>query len=138
MLVWFTPRMRVPTTPAGVQRRLARQYFHYGRWRREVVARHPETVRFPGAARYLAPPAAALGVVGGVALGAAGFLGAPRGLRWALLAPVGYLALVAAASVANGRDLPGEVRVHLPLVYATMHAAWGWGFLTSPPGLRSD
>jgi len=28
---------------------------------------------------------------------------------------------------------PGNVRVRLPLVLATMHFSWGWGFLTSPP-----
>ena len=37
-LVCFQPRMRVSYRPAPHVRALAKQYFHYGRWRR-VVAR---------------------------------------------------------------------------------------------------
>ncbi|GAA2867850.1 hypothetical protein GCM10020220_066540 [Nonomuraea rubra] len=34
-----------------------------------------------------------------------------------------------------------NARLRLPLVYATMHCSWGWGFLTSPrklAGRRAD
>ncbi|GAA2867858.1 hypothetical protein GCM10020220_066550 [Nonomuraea rubra] len=39
-LVWFQPRMRVSYRPRPNVKALAKQYFHYGRWRR-VVAAHP-------------------------------------------------------------------------------------------------
>jgi glycosyltransferase involved in cell wall biosynthesis len=59
--VWFTPELRVTYRPRGSVRALARQYRDYGRWRREVSRTHPGTLT----ARYLAPPAALIGVVGG-------------------------------------------------------------------------
>ena len=61
-LVWFSPRAaRRPTGRARRCGALARQYFHYGRWRREVMRRHPGSVNL----RYLAPPTALVGFVGG-------------------------------------------------------------------------
>ena len=41
-VIWFTPQMRVSYRPRHSLRALARQYHDYGRWRREVVRRHPE------------------------------------------------------------------------------------------------
>ena len=123
-LVWFTPELRVSYRPRPSLGTLARQYFDYGRWRRAVMRRHPDTV----SARYLAPPVAVLGVVGGTA---AGLLG----LRRAYVLPAGYAALLLAGAAATGRDLPPAALVRLPLVYAAMHLSWGTGFLTSPPGL---
>ncbi|GAB3886530.1 glycosyltransferase family 2 protein [Microbispora bryophytorum subsp. camponoti] len=62
-LVWFQPRMRVTYRPRPNVRALAKQYFHYGRWRRVVSRTHQGTINL----RYLAPPAAvaamALGLV---------------------------------------------------------------------------
>lgn len=135
-LVWFTPRMRVTYRPRPTVATLARQYFHYGRWRREVMRRHPETTRLPGVARYLAPPVAVLGVAGGTAAGLAGSLGGPRLLRLGWLAPAGYAALILAGSVWNGRGMPPRAQLLLPVAYVTMHGSWGVGFLTSPQGLR--
>ncbi|MDP9397739.1 MAG: glycosyltransferase family 2 protein [Actinomycetota bacterium] len=123
-LVYFTPRLRVSYRPRASLRALARQYFDYGRWRRAVMRRHTETVSL----RYLAPPAALVGVTGGTV---AGLLGQ----RKAYVLPAGYAALVAVGAAVTGRDLPPPARARLPLVYATMHLAWGLGFLTSPPRL---
>jgi succinoglycan biosynthesis protein ExoA len=130
--VWFTPRMTVTYRPRPDVRSLARQYFDYGRWRREIVRRHPETL----SARYLAAPLAVLGV----AIGTAAGLLAVRGPGWLAigwLAPLGYLALVVGGSVVVGRGLPWRSRLLLPLVLATMHGSWGTGFLTSPRGLAA-
>jgi glycosyltransferase involved in cell wall biosynthesis len=118
-LVYFTPQLRVsyrtrPSLPA-----LARQYFHYGRWRREVMREHPESVNL----RYLAPPLAVLGFVGGLI----------AGVFWwpAFALPVGYLLLVVLGSLVIGTGLPWRARLVLPAVLATMHGAWGSGFLSS-------
>src|SRR3954452_20035765 len=67
-LVWFTPRLRVAYRPRGDVRSLASQYFHYGRWRYEVMRRHPGSVNL----RYLAPPTALVGLVAGTVAGILG------------------------------------------------------------------
>jgi succinoglycan biosynthesis protein ExoA len=117
--VWFTPRMQVTYRPRGDLRSLAQQYYRSGQWRRTVMRQHHDTVSL----RYLAPPVALIGVAGGLALAAAG-------LSWGLAVPAGYAAGVVAGSAVTGRDLPWAVRLQLPLVFATMHGAWGLGFLS--------
>lgn len=135
-LVWFNPELVVTYRPRPNVSSLATQYFHYGRWRREVMRRHPETVARASALRYFAPPVAVVGVVAGSAAGLVGDVTGSRALKVGWLAPAGYLALITAGAAVTGRGLPRAAHVRLPLVYAAMHAAWGTGFLTSPPGLR--
>lgn len=134
--VWFTPDLVVSYRPRPDATSLATQYYHYGRWRREVMRRHPETVSRGSALRYFAPPAAVIGVAAGTVLGIIGSTTGPRALRWGWLAPAGYAALVVVGGAVLGRGLPPDAHARLPLVYATMHMAWGTGFLSSPPGLR--
>jgi glycosyltransferase involved in cell wall biosynthesis len=122
-LVWFTPELSVTYRPRGSLRALARQYLDYGRWRRVVVRQNPGTLT----ARYLAAPLATLGVL-------AGLLAAPF-WSWALVLPVGYAGAVTLGALLTGGGLPARGRAALPLVYATMHLAWGTGFLTSPRSL---
>jgi hypothetical protein len=124
-VIWFTPRMQVTYRPRPDLRSLATQFYKTGQWRRAVVRRHTGTSTSP---RYLAPPAAVLGVVSGTVLAA-------LGVRRALVLPVGYAAAVLAGSALTGKDLPPEARRALPAVYATMHMAWGAGFLVSPKDL---
>ena len=124
--VWFQPRMRVSYRPRRTVRLLAKQYFHYGRWRRVVARQHKGTINL----RYLAPPAAVagnlVGLVGGL-------------LWWPLwLVPAAYVALVTAATLPLGRGLPAASRPMIPLALATMHMSWGVGFITSPPSLGAD
>ena len=125
-LVWFTPRLTVSYRPRSTLRALARQYRDYGRWRRVVMREHEGTANL----RYLAPPVTVVVVVAGTVVGLAGW-------RPALLAPLGYAAGVLAGSAVVGRGLPTRSRAWLPAVLATMHGAWGVGFLTSPRGLRA-
>lgn len=123
-VVWFTPAMTVIYRPRSSLRALAGQYAGYGRWRRIVMREHPGTV----SARYLAPPTAVLAVGAGTLVG--------LGWRPALLVPLGYGVAVLAGSAVVGRGLPLRARVWLPAVLATMHGAWGVGFLLSSPRLR--
>lgn len=119
-LVWFAPELRVTYRPRTTQRALARQYHDYGRWRRVMMRQHHDSVRW----HYLVPPVTLVGLVIGGGLVA---LGQPVG--W--LAPAAYGLANLAASVLTGRKLtPGE-GLRLPGVFATMHMAWAWGFLTS-------
>ena len=134
-LIWFTPELRVTYRPRATLYTLAHQHFRYGRWRRVVARRYPQTVNL----RYLASPAAAavniLGTVVGLA-GAAGIAAdGPEAVRYLVLGfavPVAYLAGATAAAVVMARGLPLRVWVQVPLVLTTMHMTWGLGFLTSP------
>jgi glycosyltransferase involved in cell wall biosynthesis len=119
-LVWFQPRMRVSYRPRPNVKALAKQYFHYGRWRRVVARTHEGTINL----RYLAPPAAVLAMLLGLVV--APFF--PLGL----VVPGGYALAIVAGSALTGGGLPAGARLWLPVVYATMHCSWGWGFLTSP------
>lgn len=119
-LVWFSPTLSVSYRPRSSLPALARQYFHYGRWRRHVMRTHPGSVSL----RYLAPPLALLGVLAGAVLSAVVSL-------WALALPVGYLAIVLAGAIVVGRGLPARARAVLPVVLVTMHMSWGAGFLSS-------
>jgi hypothetical protein len=136
-LVWFSPALEVSYRPRGSLVALARQYFNYGRWRRQVMRRHPGSVNL----RYLAPPAALLGCVVGLGLGASGVATGSAALSWGFVLPLGYVAALLAGSAVEGRGLPLRGRLALPAVLATMHMAWGAGFLTSlrphrrPPAL---
>jgi len=130
-VVWFTPRLRVAYRPRPTVRRLGRQYFEYGRWRRVVVRQHPESA----SARYLAAPVTLVAVAAGTAAGVAGLTLGSAALTAALIVPAGYLATVVAGSVVIGRDLPPASLSRLPLVFVTMHGCWAVGFLTSPRSL---
>lgn len=125
-VVWFTPDLHVTYRPRDNVTALARQYWQYGRWRREVTRRHPETV----SVRYLAAPATVVGIGTGVLLGIAGM--ATRHRRLAALglsAPLIYAAGNLAASAWIGRNQPTEVRSRIPIALAAMHLAWGAGFI---------
>jgi glycosyltransferase involved in cell wall biosynthesis len=119
-LVWFAPQLSVSYRPRHSLTALARQYFHYGRWRRQVMRAHPGSVNL----RYLAPPLALVGVVAGLVLST--FLS-----PWALTAPAGYLFLVLAGSLVIGRRLGPVAWLLLPVVIVTMHLSWAAGFLSS-------
>lgn len=133
-VVWFTPLMRVEYRPRADARALARQYHDYGRWRREVARRHPETISL----RYLAAPIAVSLVALGLVLGVLGVL---FGATWlAVLGfamPLGYLIVNLLASIASAAGRPRlllRAALALPVVYATMHGAWGLGFLRGARG----
>ena len=126
--VWFTPAMEVVYRPRHSVRALAKQYHDYGRWRREIARRHPSTLSL----RYLAAPIAVLLIITGLLAAAVGaVVGQPWLIIAGLLVPVGYLA----ATIAVSMLLPGltwSIRWRLPLVFATMHMAWGTGFWRGP------
>lgn len=133
-LIWFTPRMHVTYRPRPNVRALGRQYLHYGRWRREVMRRHPETAKSLGALRYFAPPIVTLAIIAGIVLGIAGWvLDGPN--AFAAIPLLYLLGIIAVSPSVAGRE-GISVLMRVPLVLATMHLCWGWGFLTSPNDLR--
>lgn len=132
-VIWFTPEMHVTYRPRHTLKALARQYHDYGRWRREVARRHPETVSL----RYLAAPAAVTAIGAGLALAAVGAVTRhPVVVGLGLAAPVGYALANLGASAVSARTAPAlspGSAVRLPVVYAAMHGAWGLGFLRGLP-----
>jgi hypothetical protein len=134
-LIWFTPELRVTYRPRANLRALARQHFRYGRWRRVVARRYPETVN----PRYLAAPVATAANLVGCALGVIGLISlawsAPAALHWLTLGfaiPVVYAIGITAVAAVFARDVPVAARARVPLVLTVMHMCWGAGFLGSP------
>lgn len=134
-VIWFTPDLKVTYRPRATLGALAKQQFRYGRWRRVVARRYPETVN----SRYLAPAVATALNAAGLAIGLAGVIGAGAGapapvryLAFGFVVPAVYLAGVSAVAALFARDVPVGVRARVPFVLAALHTCWGAGFLSSP------
>ncbi len=124
-LIWFSPDLSVTYRPRSSLTDVARQFFHTGQWRREVIRRHPETAN----KRYLAPPVAVILMAVGTILGIVGLATGVSILTLGFLAPLGYALLILVGSAMEGRYLPWKALFWLPLICATMHIFWGIGFL---------
>ncbi|WP_433017249.1 glycosyltransferase family 2 protein [Kribbella sp. CA-294648] len=124
-LIWFSPDLSVTYRPRSSLKDVARQFFHTGQWRREVIRRHPETA----SKRYLAPPVAVILMAVGTILGIVGLATGVSILDLGFLAPLGYALLIMVGSAMEGRYLPWKALFWLPLICATMHISWGIGFL---------
>jgi succinoglycan biosynthesis protein ExoA len=97
---------------------LWRQYHRYGFYRVKTSLRHPESLR----PSQLLPPA--------MLATAAAAAGAPRPVR--RMARAGVAAYASVLFAAGARELgraPARDALSVPLVLATMHVAWGAGFL---------
>jgi succinoglycan biosynthesis protein ExoA len=130
--IWFSPELRVTYRPRSTLRALMKQMYETGKWRRELVKRHPETANV----RYLTPPLTVLGVLGGSGAGLLGVAFDSRLLRLGFLAPAGYLALIIGGSLVAARPMSAAARLRLPLVLAATHLAWGAGFLIGRASYR--
>jgi glycosyltransferase involved in cell wall biosynthesis len=129
-LVYFSPELHVTYRPRPNLRTLGSQYLQYGRWRRVVMRTHAGTASL----RYLAPPLAVLAVLLGAVLGVVSFFTVPW-LALGFAAPLGYAVGIGLGALRESRGQGAGVRLRLPVVLATMHFCWGWGFLTSPKAL---
>jgi glycosyltransferase involved in cell wall biosynthesis len=123
--IYFDPRLHVTYRPRPNLRRLAKQYFEYGRWRRVIARKYPETINY----RYLAPPLALIGTALSLI---AGTLFDPS----LYLPAATYITFIAITPLFISKNL-----AHYPLllfILPTMHFSWGFGFLTSPRKLVPD
>ena len=115
--VWLQADIAVEYTPRATLGALARQYWRYGRGRAMTYVKHGERLRL----RQAVPPAA-------VAAMSIAVVVAPV-LPAALILPMAYLAIVAAATLL----LFGRVPVGCTLMAApatvVIHWAWGLGFI---------
>ena len=122
--VYFDPQLKVIYRPRSSLKKLALQYFEYGRWRRAVVRQHNRTINF----RYLAPPLNLILQIGSLAFG---ILISPL-----FFIPITtYLGTIIVTSLIIGKNL--AQRLYLPIVLIFMHFCWGFGFITSPRRLLS-
>lgn len=129
-IVWFDPSLVVTYRPRSTWAGLVRQFFRTGQWRRQVVRVYPETAGL----RYLAPPLALLGVILGTVAAVVGVVTGPRWLVLGAALPVMYLLLVVVGGALVGRRLTAAAWCWMPPVIATMHLAWGAGFLRGVAG----
>ncbi len=120
-IVYFHPELAVEYTPRPNLGALFSQYRQYGDWKRRMLRRHPESLR----ARQLVPPLFVLGLVAALVM-----LATP----WR---PIGVAYVAAYLAVLLGTALIEVVRrrdtaaLASPIALATLHVAWGAGFLLS-------
>lgn len=110
-LVWFSPELSVVYWPRSNWTGLAKQFYSTGVWRGELTKRDLART----SPRYFIPPALVLALALGNILGVLGFI-----IGW--IPTLGYVAAILAVAV-QARLAP------VPLVLATMHLSWGFGFI---------
>ena len=121
--IYFDPRLQVTYRPRPNLKKLAKQYFQYGRWRRVVSRSHSGTVNL----RYLAPPVTLLGTLTSIALGIS-----IHSIFFLPAAVYGIFLLISSILIAkSAREI-----ISLLTIIPTMHFAWGAGFITSTKKLR--
>ena len=122
--VWLDPAIRSIYFARPSLSKLARQYARYGYWKWRMLRRYPETIRW----RQALPPLFVVSLVVGAIL--AVFLPLFRILLAAEI--LIYLSALAAVGVQTAvRHNKAYLLVGLPVAIATMHIAWGAGFLWS-------
>lgn len=114
--VWLEADIRLDYTMRPSLRALARQYLNYGRGRARNVAKH----RMRPRPRQLIPVINFAGLVLALLLSLV--------WPWALIAPLGYLAVLALVSALAVRRI-GPCGLWAGPALAAMHNAWGLGFL---------
>lgn len=121
-VIWFNPDLKVTYRPRSSIRKLAKQYFEYGRWRRMVSRTHKGTINF----RYLAPP---INLIINILSLAFGVLVSPL----LFIPSATYVLAILFSSLYIGKSWAERIR--LPIVLITMHFSWGFGFISSPRNL---
>jgi glycosyltransferase involved in cell wall biosynthesis len=122
--IWLDPAIRSIYFARPTLVKLARQYGRYGFWKWRMLRRYPETVRW----RQGLPPLFVLSLLGGAVLAA--FLPVFRVLLAAEVF-VYCIILLAAGVHASIKQKKALLGFGLPVAIATMHIAWGAGFLWS-------
>jgi len=128
-VIWLDPSIRSVYFSRGTLRQLARQYWRYGFWKLKMLKRYPQTLRW----RQALPPLFVLSLAALLVLSLFSGLA-----RWLLAAQI---LLYSFALIAAGVKLALQKQklflwMGLPLAIATMHMAWGAGFLWSALNLK--
>jgi succinoglycan biosynthesis protein ExoA len=110
------PELGAEYTPRNSLRGLARQYRRYGMYRAKTTLRHPSTVGSPHV------------VLPGLVVSAVAAVTGPPVVRSLSRVGLGAYAAGIVAQSLKVADDPRD-RLAMPLVFVTMHASWGAGFL---------
>lgn len=123
--IWFNPKLVVSYRPRPNLKALAKQYFEYGQWRKQVTKKYPETISL----RYLAPPITVTGLLTGVIFILLNIFTQISFFNIGWLAIFSYLAVLILAFINIKGKISLKSRLLLFLVLPTMHLSWGVGFL---------
>jgi succinoglycan biosynthesis protein ExoA len=121
--VWLDPEIVTIYFARSTLRELARQYWRYGYWKFRMLRRYPDTLRW----RQGLPPLFAISLIGLTLL--AWWQLARRLLALELTIYGTVLLLAGLLTVLRQQKI--YLLIGLPLSIATMHLAWGGGFLWS-------
>ncbi len=113
------PALAARYVPRNSLRGLARQYWRYGNYRAKTASRHPTSLE----RRQLFVPALAIALL--VALAGPGPL-----RRLARIPVAAYVAAVLGTSAQAVPRAGTADAAALPIVFAVMHLAWGFGFVS--------
>ena len=122
--IWLDPSIRSVYFARPTLAALAKQYARYGFWKWRMLRRYPGTLRW----RQALPPFFVLSLLAGIIL--AVFLPIFRVLL-AAESLIYVLTLVFAGIQAALRQKKAHLFIGIPFAIATMHIAWGSGFLWS-------
>lgn len=118
--ILLSPSIKSTYTPRASLPELGRQYFRYGLWKVRSLQKHPESLRW----RQVVAPGLVAALVS-TSLG--GFFWKPLYILFKLLSGCYLLANLVASTIRAGRGGRRYFPI-LPLVFATIHFAWGLGF----------
>lgn len=122
--IWLDPAIRSIYYARPTLAALARQFWRYGYWKRKMLQRYPETLRW----RQGLPPLFVLSLLGGAVLASLFPL-----FRLLLAIEVSLYAIILILTGCQTaiRQKKLTLFIGLPLAIAVMHIAWGAGFLWS-------
>ena len=122
--IWLNPKIQSVYYARSSLSALAKQYWRYGYWKYRMLRRYPQTLRW----RQAIPPLFVISVAGLCFLAVFWQLA-----RVLLLLEIGlYLLVLLIGAIKPSRQLQDpRLLIGIPLAIATMHFAWGAGFLGS-------
>ena len=123
-VVWLDPQIVSTYFARDTLRGLAAQYWRYGFWKCKMLLRYPNTIRW----RQALPP---LFVGAMLCMALAGIFWPPALTALALAAGTYFVAILGAGIAVGLRARDGLLIPGSTLALATMHLAWGSGFLWS-------
>jgi succinoglycan biosynthesis protein ExoA len=119
--IWQSPRIRSWYHPRASLRALFRQYSQYGYWKVRVIQKH----RIPASVRHLVP---GVFVLLSCTLPLLGLEWHPALWAW-LMMMAAYAGCNFGASILAARRFGAEYLLMFPIVFASYHVAYGYGFL---------
>ncbi len=132
--VWMNPAIQSAYYARPSLKELSRQFWRYGYWKAQMLARYPKTLRW----RQLLPPMFVLGMI------ILGFLSIGWNLARLFLAVIVilYTIVICAAGIQMSiKHKNPSLAIGVPLAIATIHLSWGtallWGLMIKPREIKA-